>query len=82
MPGMDGLTLARAISAELPIASTRLVALTSLGHTYSTEFSLANIDGYLAKPIKQWRLFDCLASTLGRIGISQTVAKSDQSALQ
>ena len=62
MPGMDGLTLARAIMADLSIAGTRLVALTSLGRPAATEeLKLAKIDAYLVKPVKQSRLFDCLA---------------------
>ena len=40
MPGMDGLTLARAIAADLAIAGIRLVALTSPGQTCTEEFKL------------------------------------------
>jgi signal transduction histidine kinase/DNA-binding response OmpR family regulator len=81
MPGMDGLTLARAITADLPIAGTRLVALTSMGQGGSTEeLKLANIDTYLIKPVKQSRLLDCLVNTLGKGLVQGTVAKSDRSA--
>ena len=81
MPGMDGLTLARAIKADSAIAGTRLVALTSLGQACSTEeLKLAYIDKYLVKPVKQSRLFDCLANIMGKVEVRDTVAKSDLSA--
>jgi two-component system, sensor histidine kinase and response regulator len=61
MPGMDGLTLAREIEADSHIAGTRLVALTSLGQTCSTEeLKRAGIDTHLVKPVKESRLFDCI----------------------
>jgi signal transduction histidine kinase/CheY-like chemotaxis protein len=82
MPGMDGLTLARAIAADLAIAGIRLVALTSPGQTCSEEFERAAIDTYLIKPVKQSRLFDCLVNTIGGAAVLQTVAKSDRPALQ
>jgi CheY-like chemotaxis protein len=82
MPGMDGLTLARAISAELPIAGTRLVALTSPGRTSTEELKLANIDTYLIKPVKHSRLLACLASAVGEAPVDNRIAKSDQPASQ
>ena len=67
MPGMDGLTLARAIKADPTIAGTRLVALTCLGQACSAEqLKLADINTYLVKPVKQSRLFDCLVSAMGK----------------
>jgi signal transduction histidine kinase/AmiR/NasT family two-component response regulator len=67
MPGMDGLNLAHAIKADSLIADTRLVALTSLGQACSSEeLKLADIDTYLIKPVKQSRLFDCLANTMSK----------------
>jgi len=81
MPGMDGLTLARAIKADPTIAGTRLVALTSLGQACSSEeLKLADINTYLVKPVKQSRLFDCLVSAMGKAPVHETVAKSDLSA--
>jgi two-component system sensor histidine kinase/response regulator len=80
MPGMDGLTLARAIAADSLIAGTRLVALTSPGQTCTEELELATIDTYLNKPVKQSRLFDCLINTIGGAPVLHTVAKSDRPA--
>jgi two-component system sensor histidine kinase/response regulator len=80
MPGMDGLTLARAISADLSIAGTRLVALSFLGQTCTEELKLAGIDNYLIKPVKQSRLFDCLINTIGEAPVLHAVAKSDRAA--
>jgi signal transduction histidine kinase/DNA-binding response OmpR family regulator len=81
MPGMDGLTLASAIKADLPIAGTRIVALTSLGQAYSAEeLRLADIASYLVKPIKQSRLFDCLVYTASKAPFRDVDAKPDVSA--
>jgi signal transduction histidine kinase/chemotaxis response regulator CheB len=67
MPGMDGLTLARAIKAEPAIAAVHLIALTPLGHAPAPDEMLAaGIEASLSKPAKHSRLFDCLVTTLGR----------------
>jgi two-component system sensor histidine kinase/response regulator len=82
MPGMDGLTLARAIKADSSIAGTRLVALSSLGQTCNAEqLKLANIETYLVKPVKQSRLFDCLVNTMDKAVVRDTLAKTDLSAV-
>ncbi|MEI7728439.1 MAG: response regulator [Verrucomicrobiota bacterium] len=66
MPEMDGLTLARLIKADPRIAHTRLVILSSIGQKMDAEALRASgIETYLSKPIKQSRLFDCLASVMG-----------------
>jgi signal transduction histidine kinase/CheY-like chemotaxis protein len=67
MPGMDGLTLARAIKAEPAIAGVRLIALTPLGHTQVDQrMSAVGIAASLSKPVKQSRLFDCLVTLIGK----------------
>ena len=69
MPGMDGLTLARAIKAEPAIAGTQLVALAPLGHA-PTEQQMqgAGIDALLDKPVRQSSLFECLVRVIGKSG--------------
>jgi CheY-like chemotaxis protein len=65
MPEMDGLTLARAIKADPAIASTKLIALTSLGHVLAdSEMQAVGVDAALSKPVKQSRLFDCLVTVI------------------
>jgi CheY-like chemotaxis protein len=65
MPNMDGLELARRIKAELPISSTRLILLTSLGRRGDAKAAQdAGIAAYLTKPIRQSQLYDCLSLVL------------------
>ena len=65
MPGMDGLTLARAIKADPAISRTRLIVLTPVGHAISAaELEAIGIGAYLVKPAKQSRLFDCLVNAM------------------
>jgi two-component system sensor histidine kinase/response regulator len=61
MPGMDGLSLARAIKGDLALASVRLVLLTSLGQRgHGVEASRIGISAYLTKPVDETDLYDCL----------------------
>ena len=77
MPEMDGLTLAAAIKADPAISGTRLILLTSLGQSLSDgELKAAGIAGYLVKPVKQSRLFECLINVIGKTAAENTVAKS------
>ena len=71
MPEMDGLTLARAIKAEPAIAGTKLIALTLFGQALTdAEMQAAGIEAFLSKPAKQSRLFDCLVSVIGKVGVA------------
>jgi signal transduction histidine kinase/CheY-like chemotaxis protein len=65
MPGMDGIQLARAISADPAISSTRLVLLTSIGINVNEEARRAGVEVVLSKPVRQSQLHDTLATMLG-----------------
>jgi two-component system, sensor histidine kinase and response regulator len=76
MPEMDGLTLARAIKVDPALAGTRLVVLTSFGQAFSPEeLKAAGIEAYLVKPVKQSRLFDCLANALRKAAAENALLK-------
>jgi PAS domain S-box-containing protein len=65
MPGMDGLSLARVVKLDPAIAATRLIMLTSLGHSLSQEeLRTSGIEDCLLKPVKQSRFFNCLVTIL------------------
>jgi signal transduction histidine kinase/ActR/RegA family two-component response regulator len=67
MPGMDGWALARYVQADPDLIGTRLIVLTSFGQSFTPqELAAAGIDAYLVKPVKQSRLYDCMASAIGR----------------
>jgi two-component system, sensor histidine kinase and response regulator len=67
MPVMDGWALARFIQADPDLTGTRLIVLTSFGQSFRPqELAAAGIDAYLVKPVKQSRLYDCMASAIGR----------------
>jgi two-component system, sensor histidine kinase and response regulator len=77
MPEMDGLTLAAAIKADPAISGTRLILLTSVRQSLSAEeLKAAGIEGYLVKPVKQSRLFECLINVIDKTATESTVAKS------
>ena len=65
MPGMDGLTLARAVKADPRIAPVKLMLLTSFGHAgQGREATAAGISGYLTKPVDEADLHDCLVDLI------------------
>jgi CheY-like chemotaxis protein len=66
MPGIDGLSLARAIKSDPAIASTRLVLLTTRREPLGAEEQhRAGILQSCLKPVRQSRLFDALINALG-----------------
>ncbi|MEJ7872137.1 MAG: response regulator, partial [Rubrobacteraceae bacterium] len=66
MPSMDGMELARKIKDDPDIASTRLVLLTSMGQRGDAkEAGWAGIEAYLTKPVRQFELYDALATVMG-----------------
>jgi two-component system, sensor histidine kinase and response regulator len=65
MPDMDGIQLARTISADPAISSTRLVLLTSIGININETARMAGVEVVLNKPVRQSQLHDALALMLG-----------------
>jgi signal transduction histidine kinase/DNA-binding response OmpR family regulator len=67
MPGMDGMALAGLIKSDATIAEVRLVLLTSSGQRGDRKAAQQlGIAAYLTKPVRQSRLYDCLALVLGQ----------------
>ena len=62
MPEVDGLMLVREIKADPALAATPLIILTSMGQFSGDEVLKAGVEAALVKPVKQSRLFDCIAS--------------------
>ena len=69
MPDMDGVAVARAISSDPAIAGVRMVLLTSSAQRgEAREAGEAGVDGFLAKPVRQSNLYDCVATVMGGSG--------------
>jgi PAS domain S-box-containing protein len=64
MPDMDGNQLASAIHADPNLAATRLIRLMRIGDQYSPVIEKPGFSANLAKPIRQSRLFDCIANVM------------------
>ena len=64
MPVMDGLMLTRAIQADPRLAALPVILLTSMGISSEAEFTEAGVRAALVKPVKQGRLFDCIADVM------------------
>ena len=65
MPGMDGLTLARAIKADPALTATRLILLTSQGQRGDAQAASASgYAAYLTKPVDEAHLYECLLAVL------------------
>jgi CheY-like chemotaxis protein len=66
MPGMDGLELARLIKADLALAPTRLIMLSSVSQRGRMGAAQqANFEAVLTKPVRQSHLYNCLLSAVG-----------------
>jgi CheY-like chemotaxis protein len=67
MPGMYGSELGRRIKADPLLEATLMVMVTSLGQRGdATVLDKIGFAGYLAKPVRQSQLYDCIALVLGR----------------
>jgi signal transduction histidine kinase/CheY-like chemotaxis protein/HPt (histidine-containing phosphotransfer) domain-containing protein len=75
MPEMDGLELATAIAADPAISPCRLVMLTSGWYEDRAMASVAGIDAFLAKPVPQSALYDCVAA-IGPFGKARSSSGS------
>jgi two-component system sensor histidine kinase/response regulator len=63
MPRMDGVELARRISASPALRTVRLVMLTSSGSGHAAARE-AGVTEFLTKPVRQSRLYDAIASAM------------------
>ncbi len=67
MPGIGGRELGRRIKGDPLLKSTLLIMLASLGQRGdAAALKQIGFDGYLAKPIRQSQLYDCIALVLDR----------------
>jgi PAS domain S-box-containing protein len=67
MPGMDGQELGRRIKADPLLESTLMVMVTSIGQRGDAAIlEQIGFDGYLAKPVRQSQLRDCISLVLAR----------------
>ncbi|HJR76202.1 MAG TPA: response regulator [Nitrospiraceae bacterium] len=79
MPGMNGLELARAITADRQLSALKLVLLTSIARRGDGKLAQeAGIAGYLTKPIRQAQLHSCLKIVMHRAVATSPAANSDQ----
>jgi PAS domain S-box-containing protein len=76
MPEMDGLELARAISADPKLAGIHMVMLSSMhGRQKPEGFQDAGIEAWLSKPAKQSQLFDTITTVMsGAVAEAQAAA--------
>jgi len=66
MPEMDGIELARRITADPALPPVKMVLLTSSGlQGEAAQAMEVGVAAYLTKPIRQSQLFDCLSTIMG-----------------
>jgi signal transduction histidine kinase/DNA-binding response OmpR family regulator len=67
MPGMDGSELGSRIKADPLLESTLMIMVTSLGQRGAAAvIKEIGFAGYLAKPVRQSQLYDCISIVLAR----------------
>jgi PAS domain S-box-containing protein len=65
MPGLDGLSLARAVRADPALKGIRLVLLSSVVQRSELGSGLPlGVDAHLTKPVRESRLLECLCAVL------------------
>ncbi|HEV8267818.1 MAG TPA: response regulator, partial [Thermoanaerobaculia bacterium] len=73
--GADGLEMAREIQADPNLNGVRLVLVTAVGRRGDGAAArMAGIRGYLTKPVRQFQLYDCLATVMGMPGVGVPTA--------
>ena len=86
MPGMDGITLARAIKQDLAISATRLIMCSALRENNDTAcWRDTGIEAYLTKPARQTELFETISKMMHASrskGSENLDTKTSTSALQ
>ena len=76
MPGMDGLTLGRAIKADKTLDGVHLVLLSSLGQRGDAkQMEEVGFSAYLTKPVRQSEIFDCLTAVLAGTALQPIVTR-------
>jgi len=77
MPGMDGLTLARAIKADPVLAPATLVMLTAVSDgRWKVEAQRAGVVAFLIKPVREQKLFACLSEQLAARAAVETASSA------
>jgi PAS domain S-box-containing protein len=75
MPEMDGMELARAISADPKLAGVHMVMLSSMhGRQKPEGFQAAGIEAWLSKPAKQSQLFDTITTVMSGVRVESQAA--------
>jgi two-component system sensor histidine kinase/response regulator len=65
MPEVDGLTLVQEIKSDAQLAATQVVLLSLMSHRIDSEMlATLNVAACIYKPVKHFRLLDCLATVL------------------
>ena len=79
MPGMDGMTLARALKSDRLVSDTPLIMLTSVGGYGEAERAKdSGISYYLQKPVRQSDLYNALVSAADRqVADAETAVQDD-----
>jgi PAS domain S-box-containing protein len=76
MPGMDGMELAREMSADDALRSVRIIMLTSTMHVERTELSAAGVREWLTKPVRNSEFYDRLMRLMAVSPPTRAVASS------